>query len=94
MLAGLEDLNRRVAGQWPEIERFSGLATDQQDAMLHAIEGSAFFEQVLEAVIVGTFGHPQWGGNQDQVGWRMIGFQPRYRWLPPFGAYDEEVHRR
>ena len=34
------------------------------------------------------FADPSWGGNREQAGWKLLGFDPRGIWQPPFGAYD------
>jgi gluconate 2-dehydrogenase gamma chain len=84
MLEGLADLNRRARG------RFSGVSETRQRELLQEIEDGEFFAQVRLGVVVGTFAHPSWGGNVDGAGWRILGFEPRYFWRPPFGAYDAE----
>ena len=89
ILSGLADLNRRVAARWGT-ERFSQLSDERQIEMLQEIEGSAFFQQVRVAVLVGMFAHPDHGGNENQAGWQLLGFEPRYVWRPPFGEYDAE----
>jgi gluconate 2-dehydrogenase gamma chain len=91
MLEGLADLNRRVAERWPGTTRFSALAEDRQDELLRTIENSAFFGQVRFATLVGTFANPSWGGNHEGAGWRIMGFEPRFAWQPPFGDYDAEA---
>ena len=90
---GLDDLNRRVSGRWGT-ERFSQLSDERQIELLQEIENGAFFQQLREAVIVGMFAHPDHGGNYEGAGWRLLGFEPRYVWQPPFGEYDAEEMRR
>ena len=41
-------------------------------------------------VLIGMFAHPDHGGNYDGAGWKLLGFEPRYVWQPPFGEYDAE----
>ena len=89
LLDDLGDLNRRVAERWGT-ERFSQLSDERQIELLQEIENGAFFLQVREAVLIGMFAHPDYGGNDDGVGWRLLGFEPRYVWRPPFGEYDAE----
>jgi hypothetical protein len=38
--------------------------------------------------MLGMFIDPIHGGNFNKVGWKMIGFEDRYSWTPPFGYYD------
>lgn len=62
----------------------------EQIAVLTAFEkkhGQSF--DVLRTVtMAGMFSHPEHGGNFDRVGWKLIGYEDRYSWAPPFGFYD------
>jgi gluconate 2-dehydrogenase gamma chain len=96
ILEGLADLNRRAAEgaveRLPGAARFSLLDEARQDELLRAIEGTPFFGQVRFATLVGTFANPSWGGNHEGAGWRILGFEPRFAWQPPFGDYDADSH--
>lgn len=67
---------------------FVALSAAEQDTLLSDIEAgragtelSAFFELVLRHTKEGMFGDPLWGGNEDFVGWKLIGYPgPRYVW--------------
>ena len=85
----LDDLNRRASERWGT-GRFSELSDERQIELLQEIENGAFFQQVRAAVLIGMFAHPDHGGNYDGAGWRLLGFEPRYVWRPPFGEYDAE----
>jgi gluconate 2-dehydrogenase gamma chain len=67
---------------------FRGLEPAKQDALLQAIETTPFFETMRYLTIAGMFSKPEYGGNRDGVGWRLIGFEDRHMWQPPFGFYD------
>lgn len=67
---------------------FRGLDAVRQDALLQAIETTPFFETMRYLTIAGMFSRPEYGGNRDGVGWRLIGFEERNMWEPPFGFYD------
>ncbi len=90
---GLADLNRRVRKRWKGTSSFAALAPAQQDEVLHEIERQDFFQGVRQLTLFGMFADPSWGGNQDDAGWKLIGYdhQPLYR--PPFGWYDAEANR-
>ena len=88
---GLDDLNHEVATRWPGTERFAGLSADRQIELLHAVEQAPFFQMVRFATVAGTFASPSWGGNQDKAGWRILGFEDRFMWEPPFGDYDADL---
>jgi len=50
-----------------------------------------FFGMVVFLTVVGTFSVPERGGNRDQIGWKMVGFDARHAWQPPFGYYDAQA---
>ena len=91
MLTGLDDLNRQVSQRWPGAGRFAKLADERQRELLRAVEDGPFFGQVRAAVITGMFAHPQWGGNYGGAGYKVLDFEPRFIWQPPFGEYDAEA---
>jgi gluconate 2-dehydrogenase gamma chain len=63
---------------------FAALAPERQDELLTDLEqnraagfrpsAAAFFELVLGHTLEGTFGDPHYGGNQDFVGWELLGY--------------------
>lgn len=80
--AGLAALNAyalQTAGR-----PFAKLAPEQQDSVLLDLEhnratgfasgAAAFFELVLEHTLEGTFGDPHYGGNQNFIGWNLVGY--------------------
>jgi gluconate 2-dehydrogenase gamma chain len=85
---GLEDLNRESDHRWPGTARFAALSPERQIELLHAVEQTPFFQMVRFFTIAGTFANPSWGGNHDKIGWRILGFEDRFVWQPPFGDYD------
>lgn len=90
LIEGLDDLNGRALERWPGAGRFAELSASRQHELLVEIEQAPFFQQVLFGTLVGTFAHPQWGGNYEGAGWQILGFEPRFVWQPPFGDYDAE----
>jgi gluconate 2-dehydrogenase gamma chain len=78
-LAAIETYARRSAGN-----SFALLPPTAQDAVLTDMEqnkaagfapsSSAFFELVLGHTLEGTFGDPHYGGNQNYIGWELIGY--------------------
>ena len=91
MLMGLADLNQKVAAKWPGKTSISALAPEQQDEILKANEQGPFFGGLKFAVVVGMFGNPSYGGNQNQTGWKLLGFEAHGVFQPPFGYYDAEA---
>ncbi len=73
---------------------FSALTTEQQDALLVSIEETAFFGTMRYMTIAGMFSLPEYGGNRDYAGWKLIGFEHKHVWSPPFGFYDADYMAR
>ena len=91
VVAGLDDLNKRAGAKWPGTASFSVLTPAQQDELLKTIEPTPFFGQMRFATIAGVFANSSYGGNQNQVGWKLIGFEAHGVFQPPFGYYDAEA---
>jgi len=89
---GLDELDRYAASTLGAA--FAALSEAQQDAMLEDLEagrvtavegGPEFFLLVQRHVIEGVFCEPQYGGNRDLVGWRLVGFPgQRYGYSDPY----------
>lgn len=82
---GLLALNEKVSG---EGSRFASLDAQAQQALLTREEASPFFDLMIFLTLAGMFSLPKYGGNRDNIGWKMIGFDHRHAWSAPFGYYD------
>lgn len=91
---GLTELDARARRRIGGREGFAALTPRRQDAVLRAVENTEWFFYARLLVVLGMFGHPSYGGNQDGVGWRLIGFDDRGAYQPPFGYYDAEYARQ
>jgi gluconate 2-dehydrogenase gamma chain len=87
---GLNDLRNSTQQLFSGANRFSSLAPAQQIQVLTAIEKTDFFELVRLHTIMGYLSRPEYGGNQDQAGWKLIGFEDQMIYVPPFGYYDSQ----
>jgi len=87
---GLNRVRARIAKRWGSGVSFATLRSREQVALLERLEKDdpEFFDFIRGATIVGMFANPSRGGNRGKVGWRLIGFQDRFFWRPPFGDYD------
>lgn len=87
---GIRNLDERARRRRPDLGSFAALSSTEQIELIHTIEAekSEFFEAVLFATMAGMFADPSYGGNADKVGWKLLGFEDRFIWQPPFGAYD------
>lgn len=70
--------------------RFALLDPAARAAALTAAEQTPFFGQFRFLTLAGMFAMPSYGGNRDHAGWRLIGFEHRHHWSPPFGYYDAD----
>ena len=86
MLAGFQS---GVAARFPGAERFSDLNEADQDAYLRSVEQTPFFQGARFLTMAGVFGMSMYGGNRDNVGWKLVGMDgPPHAWVAPFGYYD------
>jgi gluconate 2-dehydrogenase gamma chain len=90
ILKGLKQLQAKVKKLPGKPARFSALNSDQQISLLKQIDKTPFFEVVRTLTVVGMFANPEYGGNHDQIGWKLIGFEDKFFFEPPFGYYDRE----
>ena len=90
---GLTELNAEVEKRWPGTGHFSKLTGPRQIELLTDWEKQKkpFFEAVRSATLAGMFSNPSYGGNADKLGWKLLGFEDRFAWQPPFGSYDAEL---
>jgi gluconate 2-dehydrogenase gamma chain len=93
---GLRAINRRARKSFRS--SFVSLNDEQQDAVLSEFEaGSApgwkkaadFFETLRCHVLEGVFCEPQYGGNREMAGWRLVGFPGQQ-----FGYADPYINKR
>jgi gluconate 2-dehydrogenase subunit 3-like protein len=72
----------------PGVGPFASLTSEQQIAYLKTVEQTPFFNTTRLLTLLGMFSLPSYGGNRDGVGWKLIGFEDRHIFQPPFGYYD------
>ena len=92
-LAGLKQLQSKLKKLFHKVGKFSDLSGTQQIELLKAVEKTAFFEQIRTHTIMGFFANPEYGGNHNLVGWKLIGFEDQFLFQPPFGHYDRDYQR-
>lgn len=93
---GLRAVNRHARSKFTKI--FLELADSQKDAVLRDCEAGAldsfkqaaeFFETLRYHVLEGVFCEPQYGGNKEMTGWRLVDFPGQQ-----FGYADPYINRR
>ena len=89
---GLEETQSKRTKLFPGSKSIAALRPEEKVRLLQAIEKTEFFELVRTHSILGFFGNPSYGGNLDLAGWKLIGFEDRFQFEPPFGYYDDPAH--
>ena len=102
---GLPELQARVSEMFPGTSKFSALTAEQQDEVLHSFDTGGdgqrrpsrarpgaqdFFETLRQHTIAGFLIDPDYGGNHDGVGWKVIGREREHMFQAPFGYYDKD----
>jgi gluconate 2-dehydrogenase gamma chain len=88
--AGLANFQEAFARASPRERAFAGARVEEQIEFLKSVEGSPFFETVRALTLLGMFSSPKYGGNFRGAGWKLLGFEDRHVFEPPFGHYDRE----
>lgn len=102
---GLPELQARVGELFPGFSKFSALTPEQQDELLHTFDEQSapprrafrarpgaqnFFDTLQQHTIAGFLVDPEYGGNRDGAGWKVIGREREHMFQPPFGYYDKD----
>ena len=88
MEGAVKELRRRARAQGGTA--FAALGEAQQHAIIAAMEKDRHpaFSVIRGATLAGMLSNPEYGGNHQKTGWKMIGFTDQFSWAPPFGWYD------
>ena len=87
----LKALDAQAKKAAPEALSFAVLPAELQAEIMKAFEKSADFGMLKWYAVAGFFGDPSDGGNKDQIGWKLIGFEDHFYYAPPFGYYDAQL---
>jgi gluconate 2-dehydrogenase gamma chain len=88
--AGLAEFQAAYRASNPASASFAKAGPDEQIAYLGTVDRTPFFESVRTLTLLGMFSSPQYGGNYQGSGWKMMGFADQHAFTPPFGYYDRE----
>ena len=84
-----EALHAQITKTVPGATSFASITPEQQNNVMKAMESTLAFRILRGFTLTGFFCDPSLGGgNKDQVGWKLIGFQDDFLYEPPFGYYD------
>jgi hypothetical protein len=87
----LAEFQSGIAAAYPGAKLFSDLDEADQDEYLKTQEQSPFFQGARILTIFGVFSMASYGGNRDDIGWKLVGMDgPPHAWSSPFGYYDAE----
>jgi gluconate 2-dehydrogenase gamma chain len=88
--AALKALREQTAKSESGAKSFAGLTSAQQIEVMKAMEKAVppQFGLLRGGTVIAFFCDPALGGNKDEVGWKLLNFDSRFLWQPPFGYYD------
>jgi gluconate 2-dehydrogenase gamma chain len=84
----LKALNDQAGKTVAGAASFAALTSRQQIEAMKAMEKTEAFGVLRGFTLTGFFCDPSMGGNKDKVGWKLIGFEDKFLYQPPFGYYD------
>jgi len=86
---GMAMVQGRRKEMFPASASVAALNQVDGEKLMRAIEKTEFFETLRAHTLMGFLGHPSHGGNRNAAGWKLIGFEDRHAFTPPFGWYDD-----
>jgi gluconate 2-dehydrogenase gamma chain len=87
-LAQLDHFRSEYGRGRPDAPAFADLDAASQAAYLATIEATPFFGRMRLLTVAGLLALPSYGGNENKIGWKLVGFLDQHAWQPPFGHYD------
>lgn len=87
---GLVNFKTAFAARHGAGKPFSAIPEAQQIAWLKEVDQTPFFTAVRRLTVLGLIALPKYGGNHDNLGWKLIGVEDNHYWEPPFGYYDRD----
>jgi gluconate 2-dehydrogenase gamma chain len=91
MEAALKALGDFTAKKQKGNRSFAAVPAAQRQKLLEDFEkahGGEFNGGFWFPTMCGMFANPSYGGNENKVGWKLVGFDDRFSWQAPFGVYD------
>ena len=87
---GLAEFQGAFAKHYGAAKPFAAASDAMQIAWLHEVEATPFFLAVRRLTVLGLIALPKYGGNHDNLGWKLLGVEDQHAWEPPFGYYDKD----
>ena len=88
--AQLAEFQVTFRGRHPGAASFGALPSAEQIDYLKTVDRTPFFDTTRLLTLLGMFSMPAYGGNRNGAGWKLIGFEDRHAFQPPFGYYDRD----
>jgi gluconate 2-dehydrogenase gamma chain len=88
--ARLAEFQTACRARNPDVASFAALSPERQIEFLKTVDQTPFFDQMRLLTLLGMFSMPAYGGNLKGMGWKLIGFEDRHVFQPPFGYYDRD----
>jgi gluconate 2-dehydrogenase gamma chain len=88
--SGLKQFQSAFHSAHPDAGAFAHASSEAQIAYLKSVEATEFFQTTRLLTLLGMFSSPKYGGNFNEVGWKMLGFVDEHVFSPPFGYYDAQ----
>ncbi len=88
--AHLAEFQAAFRARHPGAASFASLSSEQQHEYLTSVDRTPFFDTTRLLTLLGMFSMPRYGGNREGIGWKLIGFEVRHVFHPPFGYYDRD----
>jgi gluconate 2-dehydrogenase gamma chain len=88
---GMASVQKKRQELFPASTSIAALTSEEQIQLVQGIENTDFFELLRTHTLYGFLGNPSYGGNRDRIGWKLIGFEDRMAFQPPFGYYDAQA---
>ncbi len=73
---------------------FHQLDDTAQQQILTEQQNTGGFGLMRFLTLVGMFAMSRYGGNKNNIGWELLGFNHQHAWQPPFGHYDAEYNKQ
>ena len=87
---GIAQVQEKTKELFPGVTKFSAASSEQQIAVLKAMENTRAFGLFRFHTVCGFLADPSRGGNRNEIGWKLIGFDSSHTFQPPFGYYDKD----
>jgi gluconate 2-dehydrogenase gamma chain len=85
---GMAEVQKKRKEMFASSTSIAALTAAEQIRLVQGIETTEFFALLRTHTLYGLLGNPSYGGNRDRIGWKLIGFEDRMAFQPPFGYYD------